>query len=407
MPNAAIIAAALQGSTSNAKAIYIGGVDVVAQPNTTAGQRYGVSIDTVQISELGPGGVSSMTFVIDDPLLQITIADGQDVRAQDLVIDRPLFLGFIQSFDVYPAFGDQGRQITVRCVGIEAVLDWGKTATALTFPAGSLQPCQAIQSVVANAFGLGPIRAFQASGVSNGNQAGPMTPDSGLLPNTDPVTIPIGTTVREAIRLILVGLQAAAASTYVATVDFTYGLRVWNVVDSATGRYSDAQANLQPDDYTTLAISDTAAGTAQAEGLRMTIDAAAAIRSATVVNPGVISATVNDGTGKMGDRAVLVDTTITTQSAAAAAATSYLSGFSPNARGMFQQLDKAPPAGVHAGGLVTITDARVGLAAAAFRLMQIDKSFRSSGREDWTLTFGGLAPAMTRTLRRFTRGTLS
>lgn len=396
----AVLATALTDRARRSKGLYLGGVDVASERGAV-GNRVGVPIESVSVTEAGPGGVSSMTFSVDDPGLGVGIARGMDVRFHDHVTDAPDFLGFVQGYTVAPAFGDQGRHIDVQAIGIEAVLDWAMTTSDLTFPGGSItRVATAIQTIVANSAGLGPIRAFANDAFSNGTQASPLS-SIVTTPNAASFSIPTGTTVREAIRTVIANMPLPGPDTdyqLAVTVDFTYGLRTWrDVILSAL--------DVTPSDYGTETIVNGPAGTVS-ENLEYTVSALDA-PVAVVVRGSALSVTVPGGEGVMGPVASITDTTITTIADAWQRGQAYLASFRQSLRGSYRQTDRVPNATIHPGSIVVLTDARVGLAAVPLRVAQIDKEFNPSGREDWTLSFGGMPPSGAALIRRLTRATLS
>lgn len=390
----AILGAALTDHSARSKGLYVGGVDVIDQPGSS-GNLFGVPLETIEVTEAGPNGVSSMTFVIDDPNLAITVSDGMDVRYQDFTLNATTFYGFVQVWNIEPAFGDTGRQIKVTAVGVETVLDWGVLGTTIVFPALT-GLTDAVQSVVANSIGLGPIRAFSNSSAGFGDQANPIQFLGGSL-NTAALTVTAGTTVREAIRQLWTWILAPGYLTANVTVDFYYGLRLW------LSQYGFA---FQPDDYTTETLVNTGASAANTEALEYETSAGDIVRGVFVRGTG-ISGTVSDGTGKMGEIATLDDASITTAAGVIAAGIAYLQAFNAGVRGRYQRTDWTPVATIHAGGYVRITDARADLSAVDFRIMEIRKTFNPSTRENWTVTFGGLPPSGANLMRRLTRDTLS
>lgn len=385
----AIIAPALQGSPIGAgKSVYLAGVNV--RP----------PIGTVQITEAGPGSVSSATFTIEDTGNVVSISDGMDVRIHDLTNNRPLFLGWVQAFSVIPDFGQQGRRIEVTAVGVEAVLDWALTTSDLTFPALSIGTTYTvetvIQMIVANSTGAGPLRSGAGSAFPSGEQANPVG-NTWTYSNPASFSIPTGTTVREAIRTVF-SQRAGEQNGALVTVDFTYGLRAWADSDLT-----------DPSDYLDATVNNIPGGTDVSESLAYSI-VALDIPRAVVVRGASLVVVVTGASGKMGPVAGITDTNLTTTTAAQAAGRAYLAAFRSGLRGQYQRTDWSPPGvgpWVYAGSLVVITDARAGLSSSTFRIMQIDKTFNPSGRENWSISFGGAAPSGAALMRRLTRATLS
>jgi hypothetical protein len=394
----ALIATVSGAHPTTPYSLNVGGLNVLLPP-TTGGNRSGVPIESIRVSEAGPNGVSSMTFRIEDPQIAITMFDGLDVRFHNHTLDVPVFLGFVQSFDQVPDFGNQGRSFIVTAVGIEAVLDWAKTTAAVTY-ANTPGLGQTVQAIVASCVGLGPIRDGD-NNLPFGNQAYPVA--ASFIGPLAAFTVPSGTTAREAIRMAIAAYYTiwvgdpSSAIEWAFTVDFYYGLRLWQT----------SPLGLEvPADFVTETVVDTAASTTNSADLKYAWDAIGAVRGVVVVGTG-ISLYVTDGTGKMGPIASLSDTTITTAAQAQSAAAAYLTGFVATIRGSYSQTDRVPVRTTHPGGRVTITDAAVGLSSNSFRVMQIDKTFNGSTRENWTVTFGGLPPSGATLLRRLTRDTLS
>jgi hypothetical protein len=392
----AVLAAALTDHSARAKGLYVGGQDVLLEPGT-GGNRMGTPIESVTVTEAGWNGVSSMTFRIEDPALEVSLSDGIEVRFHNITLDYPIFLGFIQTFDTISDFGNQGRTFVVTAVGIEIVLDWAKTTATLTFAAGS-DLGGTVQSICANVEGVGPLRAFDNNS-SFGSQAFPLAAS-----NIGPMaafTIPAGTTLREAIRLAQVAYYAGSGADpsvqWPFTVDFFYGLRMFQ---------RNAIVPEFPSDYAEELVVDTAASATNGEDVRYSWDGAGAVRSVLVIGTGV-SALVSADTGLPGQVAVISDTTITTLAAAQGAGQSYLSTMLATIRGSYRQSDRVASTTVHAIGRVRITDASMGLSAKPFAIFQIQKTFNPSGRENWTVSFGGLPPSGAALMRRLTRATLS
>lgn len=414
----AVTAAALTDHSARAKGLYVDGVDVAIQPALFpgAGNRMGAPISSVKVQELGPGGVSSMTFQVDDPSNAFAPIDGAEVRFQDLVQDYTIFRGWVQSYKSTPAFGDQGRVWDITAVGPEALLDWAAvTTTALSWAADAMTTTAAVVAqIIAACTGYGPLRSAADDTANDGKSTAAFpTANYEVFPTVVPgsgnaaCTISIGTSMRQAI------LQAMAAIGQIAfpkhspftvttwdtliTVDMAYNLRMWSRTDSLA-------ALKMPDDYTALTVTDTPAAADAAEGLTYDVDATSIPRAVIVTGTGVTVVTP-DGSGKVGPVAVLSDATITTAAAATAAGRAYLATTRLGLRGTWRWTDRAAVPAARVGTLVTITDARIlggsPLIAAVFG---IDRSFQPSGREDWTVTYGGLPRSAARILRRWTRG---
>lgn len=404
----AVLAAALTDHSARYAGLFVAGVDVLKQPSAT-GNGYGVLLDTIEVNEQGSGGVSSMTFTIEDPSFTVQAPrTGDEVRYQILANATPEFLGFVQSIRTVPAFGDQGRMIVVTAQGVESLLDWAVTASDMTLDPNVLGTIALIQSIVANSVGLGPVRAFTdpTGAIAFGNQALPIGINFGPAFG-NAITIPAGTTVRQAFQQFWATFGGSSItslgedrSVMYITIDFTWGLRM----------FPDYAANppgpALPADYTNLTVTDTSVGAIVAEGLSYATDSGGIVRGVVVKGTGV-TATVTDGSGKLGPFRTLEDTTITTVAAATAAGASYLATFQQTIRGDFDLLDHSPVTTIHTGSFVLITDARAELAGEYRRIMAIRKRYHGTGRQDWTVSFGGLPPSGAALMRRLTRDQLS
>jgi hypothetical protein len=392
----AVLAAALTNHAPRSKLLTIGGVDVVFQPGST-GNGYGVPIETVEVIESGPGGVSSMAAVTSDPAIALLLTDGQDVRFHDLVNDVPIFTGWLQGWGYVPDFGQQGRKVAFRAVGPEILLDWALVPPSLTIAAGT-DLVTAIQMAVAASVGAGPLRAYALPG-SLSTQAGPIqTLNVSTQVVTD--TLVLTGTLREVLRQITsYSTGGGHGFTYGGlnlTVDMTYGLRVWTPF--GTGR---------PADWSNLSINDAPAGPIVAEGLSHDVDAMGIVRGVYITGGNAAgSGLVTDGSGKLGPIAQLTDSTILTSSARDVAGQAYLNGFATGERGSFALTDFAPDLTVHAGVSVSVGDARIAPASGSYPIAQIKKTFQPV-RQTWEISYGGLPPSLTRALRRLTRTSLA
>ena len=396
MPGGAIIAAALTDHSARTTALWIGGVDVIKDP---AG-RYGVPIETIQVNEAGPGGVSRFSCDVEDYLLTVNLATGVPVTFVNLTANVIMFAGVLDTIALKPDFGEQGRTWAISATGVEAYLDWAVTTTDLTFPSpGVLALADLVLSTFANCLGVGPLRAFtSATPTFHGNQAFPVSV-FGAMGATPLValTIPGGTTLREAIRLIAATVYSTPAFDAPgfawATVDFTNGLRVWTPTPGTPPPVEG------PDDYGTMTINNVGGGANVSESLSYTT--ADALVAGVFVQGNAVSAIV--GGGKVGQIAFISDTTLTTVAACTAAGVSYLAQQVPVLRASYQRQDWTPGTTVHVMSFVTISDVRLALVSNNYMVFSIDKTFNDSGRENWTIGFGGLPPSGAALMRRLTR----
>jgi hypothetical protein len=107
----AVLAAALTDHSAHPFSLLIAGLDVIRQPGVQ-GNAYGVELSTIQVTEAAAGGVSTLSFVIDDPLNVVGLSEGQPVLFQDNARNEPEFLGFVETAKVIP--GGSSRSISVR-----------------------------------------------------------------------------------------------------------------------------------------------------------------------------------------------------------------------------------------------------------------------------------------------------
>jgi hypothetical protein len=170
MAMAGILATQLTDHSARAYGLWLDGTDVIKEPAAT--KRYGVDISTVHLTVNGPGGVSTLSFTIDDPLKLVLVTDGQAVRFHDITNDQPMFTGWIEHFSVKPDFGNQGRSIQVSCVGPESLLDWYIMSFPLTFRSASLT--NMIQAILGTATGIGELRALVHPYTDQGAQDRPI-----------------------------------------------------------------------------------------------------------------------------------------------------------------------------------------------------------------------------------------
>lgn len=384
----AVLGAALQSPGTRARALWMGGVDVLKQTGGAA--TYGVTVESIEVTESGPGAVSTMVYEIDDPQLSIGITDGMDVTYYDIANGRPVFVGWIDHYSIRPAFGQQGRTISVSAVGVESILDWSINLGTYGINVGS-RVSDGVQLIASRATGTGELRAGSAAGAgfTNSTQDLPVTATSsnpGFLVS-ETISIAAGTTMREALRQ----LSSVSPVPQNASVDFYRGLRTWNV-------------GSPPADYLGLFIDDSPAGAIVAEDIDHEVDSAL-VRGVYVVGTGV-TLYLSDGTGKPGPTVRLEDANITTVAGAQYAAAFYLAERAAGVRGSLSLFDRAEPTGVRAGSLVTITDARIGLSPGVYAISQIRWTY-TGARSNMAFTYGALPASAARLIRNLTRKTLS
>lgn len=394
----AVLAAALTDHSPRIFGLWVNGLDVLKQPGD-GGNLYGVPVEGIDVTEAGPGGVSSMRFSIEDPLGQVGIPPkGSNVRYHDLANDHPEFTGYVQAVSVRPHSGRQGRFLDVEAVGVEAILDW-VLAPATTYPASTFQA-----HLWQSAAQYSPLRvAWQQPAPGQGTQAAPIGANAGGA--AGPVFTSNLATLRETIQAIYTSVPQAPETPQgiAVTVDFTFGLRVW-FLDTFGSVTLGA-----PDDYATMTIVDTVAGPLRAEDLKYDLTYLDAPVAAYVTGAGgTVYGPFSDGTGNQGPQVSISDTSVTSAAQAASVAQAYLGVRAAAVRGSFRLNDWMPgAANYRAGSKVVITDAAVSLVAGSFTIYQIAKTYHGDGAESWVVSFGGLAPSGMTLVRRLTRATLS
>lgn len=410
MPTAVVVAATSAGYPARTFSLFLDGLDVVKQPG---GAGYGVPLESIEVVEAGPGATSSMRFVIDDPAGSIdptALALGPPVLYVDQVNNLTLFRGVVDTASSRPDFGGQGRTIEVGCTGDDSWLD-DRVVVPVTIGNGT-PTWEAIAQVAHQAAPelyapAGGGVSFPPASLTDGNADWPI----GFLksPTTANATVSgalawDGGTLRAAIDAIVaqsiyIGSSGweryEPAPAVSVTIDFDRRLRVWRDLPTAA-----------PEDYSALVVTDTHAGARRAEGLSYELAPGDVIRSVFVQGASPTAYVwVNDGSGIVGRQARIADDALTTEDQATQAGQAYLATQAAKVRGSFDLVDFTPPAGVHAGSLLTLTDAAAA-ATGSYRIYTITKTFHASGRQTWGVAFGGNRPSAMALARRLTRDTI-
>lgn len=411
---AAVIATQLTDHSARSKRLCFDGQDMLLSDRTATANRAGIPLETITVTEQGPGGVSSLSCSIDDPLIAVQLAEGQAVEYWDITRDRPLFLGFIQALSIYPQ--GTGRRIDVTCVGIEALLDW-MIVPACTIPAGTWMAA-AIQSLVYQATGVGwTLRAFtQPSGLEDyGSQPYPI---AGLFPGfpatTDVVSVD-GVTLREACLQVIDTCNTWYTGTGAAvTIDFYSGVRLFNV--NGPSPSSSVITISAQSDMATMHIDNNpvpGAGYLSTQGLNVHLDQGGITRGVYIQGANAAgTGLVSDGSGVPGPVATMSEPASNSIALKNAFGLAYLAGFSQSARiaAPFDPIDKTviDTDNYRPGSYVWFQpDGQTFANATLFTLMAITKTFHGGNQESWLLDIGGLAPSAAKQLRRLTRGTRS
>jgi hypothetical protein len=403
MPNAAVIAAALTDHSSRSKALWIGGVDVIASPTHT----YGIDPTSVRVVEAGPGQVSSLSAVLVDPTQQIALSPGMIVQFWDLVLDLPIFAGFIQgytaeSYGLTPSYA-------VECVGIEILLDWMYVPT-FTIPIGTGYD-NAVQMVASAAVGIGVgLRwATDTSGAGLSSVAFPVGSGLSNFPTASVCTIP-GGSLRQALQFLGAFFFADSiaqgtplfALQWQATIDFYGGLRWYNtqLAVGANGRLDAGLTTLRSD------------GANKPSATRYGVNTSASPRAVYVIGTGGGTGAVGDGSGMPGQTVQVNDANSVSVNARTGIAAQYLGSPLSVLTGTVVAEGSVTmgtfAAQKRAGDFLDLLDSQVGLSALVrFPTQRITKTFANSGEETWTIDFGGEIPSGVNLMRRLTRSTLS
>jgi hypothetical protein len=403
MPLAPLLLEALTPTPEPVQSIFLAGADVNNQPGAL-GNGYYVPIGSIEVDEQGPGGVSKLSFDLVDPLGVGPVPhDGDEVQYWNNLTNAPVFAGFVSNWATRVLPNSQGRVTAIDCVGYEVLLDWAMILDDLTIPAFTTVRTAA-QTLVAVAEGTRGIRAF-ASGPGPSSQAFP-TSIAVSYQTQYAITIAAGTSLREALSQVITASRATisafgdsiSGAGLKVTVDFYKGLRICHDLSSV-----DTWAV----DYTPLTVADTLAGVLVASALEHETDATQIVRGVFIKGANAAgTGFLGDGSGKPGRIAYLEDPSIDTAAKLLDAQATHLSDLVVSFRGSFDLVDWAPTAGVRPGSVLTLTDAQAN-ATGTYRIYQLTKRFLKSGRETWTVTYGGLRPSATRLIRRLTRATRS
>lgn len=398
------------GAVSHATTLYsltVGGVDFNASGLATTPM---LDIETVEVEEQGPGGVSSLSGRIFDPTASITEPEDGYVEFWDDTNGWPLFAGFIQSWDASTT--GVGRWVSIDCIGIETLLDWAILPRDLVLASTTYDPqkiSQAVQVIAASVTGLSvPLNTATATsggstqdkpiGVLGRGTGSSITP----LVGQSNVVIEAGTSFREALRTLSEGpyYPLLEPQNFAATIDFRRGLRAWSLFSD---RFILSPYPPYPTDYPVLDI-DEAVGTGQRATTINLVKDRASEYSGVQVNGATAAASVfvSAGTGRPGPVGVISDTSITTADEARDAGLAWLETKIEATRGSTMIDGWLPDAEYRAGGHITITNTQAGV-SDEYIISAIRKTFiktRGGVREVWTITYGALPPSAMRDLRQ-------
>lgn len=402
MPGAALVATQLTDRTSRAYVLTINGVDMNVTGQTSPSWR--VPIETIDLEEEGPPGISGLSLTIWDPSLQVTLLEMAPVFFYSVTEGRTLFRGFVDSWSATTQ--SVGRAFAVKCIGIEAVLDWMIMPADVTITAG-VKIMAAIQSLYNMATGIGvPLsaRADDAVGTQQGGGNAAFTigsfdagTGSGQATDRD-IVVSAGETLRSAIQKAIAATDADSTASRGAvpgnapigftTVDFDTGLRAW------------PEYNL-PSDWVGLTVSDTTAAANAAAVLDHETDSGAVPRQVIVSDGGTPAnvTIVTDGTGLPGPTADLTDSKLTTAALRQAAGAAFLAQYFISTRGRLTRAAYVPSGNVHTGRKLTLTNTQLGLSSATYVITSIRKTFIGD-KQEWTIAYGSRPPNPLGQLRR-------
>lgn len=407
MVSAAIINAALGGGAAGlSKGLYLDGTNVLTQQGGVAGSAFGSPIGSIVHTEVGPPGISALTWSLDDPAKVISPQRGMRVQLYDHVNDRPLFYGWLQRWKATP--WGLGRQWAMTAQGAEVLLDWA-IVPSVSWAAG-----EAIADVIARAAAVAhwppTVSVRWASGFLTGSSQSLPVSSFAYAFGSQTVTMAVaGSLTAQTLRATITGLFAAShVSGFdewagvavngpfvgVATIDPYLGLRCYGKTEV-------------PTDYADLTVTDTSAGTLVAMGLEHEAEASG-IPSGVFVNGGAAAGTgpVMAGDGIPGPMRVISDSSILTDTARKAAANAMLTdqGNLPE-RGSLTISDHQLTDNVHPGSHLVLTDAETG-ATGTYVISQLVRTFTAT-RQTWQVSYGSLPPSLPRVIRYLTRGVLS
>ena len=411
----ALVATALTDGTARTKRLNIGGVDVLT-PYSGSVTRYGVDVESIDLVEAGPDAVSSLSFTINDPYVEVRFADDAVVEFWDITNDRPLFAGFIQGMKIIPTA--VGRTIRVTCVGVEALLDWmliptdqvkfnTKGEPVALFKNGS-SLISVIQSLIGNATGVGfALRSFASLTDSDGifgSQAYPIASFGDFAELQEDLEVTAGSSLRSAIAE---AISISNLSSGFLSVDFYGGVRFYG---GSLSEETGIRTIIEHTDYLSLTVKNTSAGPNQPSTYSFDVDVTGVTRAVYILGGNVAGTGIlSDGSGKPGPVAFLEDDTILTVKRRDRVGKLYLQQLSQTVRGEIGWTAFGNAAGNYRPGsnIFLGPDAQVLSEVVVFSILTIRKQFRLGGAEDWTISFGGAQPSMVRSLRRLTRKTRS
>ncbi len=387
--------------------LMVGGTEMI-KPNS-AGNGTAAPIEAIQVTEAGPGGVSSMTFDVEDPGRNWQPSKRLEVIFADIANSHREFHGWISGYGS-EIMGGVGRVWHIRCDGPEKILDW-LFVPSLVIPSGT-RVRDAIQMIFGSSIGVAVPYTTRATPFQGGfvGDIGQEIAAWGNVPTqittTQALTI-TAQSVRQAVDQVMavcapVGdpffYDPTLGNTGFLTVDMDLAVRSWLLKDGSGTSW-------MPADWTVLTVTDTVAGALRAHDLEHDQDYGDD-PSSVYVTGGNAAGTLNvaRGDGLPGPVIPAGDSTVLTALSASAVGNSVLvqKSSAAAARGSFGLQDQANPGtAVHPGSFLVLTDTEQA-ASGTYRIAEISKTYTSL-RENWRVAYGGLAPSLPRAIRRLTR----
>lgn len=357
--------------------LWVGGVDIISR----------VDVTSIAITEAGAGGVSTLSFSLDDPTSTFSIDDGSTVRMHDTARDLPMFLGFLESV-TYELWAAVGRTITLTAYGVEALLD------STVVPSLTTTPSSLSLSGVAPVFELpflqlvGAYTGLRAGSTDTGNASTLTRPvgTSGVGDGLGQAVVFDGMSVRNAFEAFLANTSTTDTRNPVYLgVDMWGGIRYF----SFGGGNQPWATGVIPSDYAALTIDNSTPSALHSASLSWRRD----------TSPGAITSAVYvTGAAPESTGWVVGDTTTGRHQSATSTSSTTSSGKQAAAVGVIGQrqgvagrgrltLENYTPTNVHPGSLLYITDTRMGWSAEVFLITQIDKILHAGDTQDWTVSF--------------------
>lgn len=390
----AVAAAALTNHAARTWGLYVDGLDVGVEAD--GAPSYGTDPRSLALHLAGPGGASSLSWVVDDPQKVLGFLPGAEVRFEVFTVaGPPWFRGTLEVIEGSPDFGMQGRTWRLTATGDDALPDWVVTDYALTFT-GTYLATDMVQAIIAACSNRGELRAGVDSILPQGSQELPIGNLGGAanlaLPASITVAIAAGTTLRAAVNQVIAACGVFDLTLGARfTVDTLRGVRLWQVKDPLQG----------PDGDTTVTVGP--ASTPGADNAFRT-DATSVVRQAIVRGAAGVSGRATDGSGRRGRSIVVTDLSLTTAEACQAVAIAALRGTA--IRGSIRVESSTTLDESVMRSKLGLTDAATG-ATGTYEVGGADVTFDKLARATVQIAYGGRPASAADLIRRLTRDALS